>query len=197
MAGSILQWNVRGTKANFKKLCLLTKKYKPAVISLQETLSTNYKTTSLTGFNILTQSSPNSTANGRVTLFINKGCVISQIQLYNLLQAVAARITLNKTITFCRICLPPSQSVSQTDLTNLIEQLPSPFVLLGDVNGHSPLWGWCDQYSPRGQMLQNVFSTMNLCVLNNGSATYIHPATGSTSVLDLSTCSPSLVLDNE
>lgn len=50
---------------------------------------------------------------------------------------------------------------------------------------------------PRGQMLEHLFSTMNLCILNNGSVTYIHPASGSTSALDLSVCSPSLVLDYE
>ena len=38
---------------------------------------------------------------------------------------------------------------------------------------------------------------MNLCVLNKGSVTSIHPASGSISTLDLSVCSPSLVLDYE
>ena len=38
---------------------------------------------------------------------------------------------------------------------------------------------------------------MNLSILNNGSVTYVHPASGSTSALDLSVCSPSLVLDYE
>ena len=33
---SFMQWNIRGLNANFEELCLLTKKYKPAVISLQE-----------------------------------------------------------------------------------------------------------------------------------------------------------------
>ena len=38
---------------------------------------------------------------------------------------------------------------------------------------------------------------MDLCILNDGSATYIHPAIGSTSALDLSICGPFLVLDYE
>ena len=38
---------------------------------------------------------------------------------------------------------------------------------------------------------------MDLCILNDGSSTYIHPATSSTSALDLSICGPSLVLDYE
>ena len=46
-------------------------------------------------------------------------------------------------------------------------------------------------------MLEDLFSEMDLCILNNGSSTYIHPTTGSTSALDLSICGPSLVLDYE
>ena len=46
-------------------------------------------------------------------------------------------------------------------------------------------------------MLENLFSKMDLCILNDGSVTYIHPATGSTSTLDLSICGPSLVVDYE
>ena len=46
-------------------------------------------------------------------------------------------------------------------------------------------------------MLEDLFSEMDLSILNDGSSTYIHPATGSTSALDLSICGPSLVLDYE
>ena len=46
-------------------------------------------------------------------------------------------------------------------------------------------------------MLQDLFSEMDLCILNDGSSTCIHHATCSTSTLDLSICGPSLVLDYE
>ena len=46
-------------------------------------------------------------------------------------------------------------------------------------------------------MSEDLFSEMDWCILNDGSSTYIHPATGSTSALDLSICDPSLVLDYE
>ena len=114
-AGSFVQWNIRGLNANFEELCLLTKKYKPAVISLQETLLNNDKTRSPIAFNILTKCSPNGTATGEVSLFISKGNLFSPVQLDTPFQGVVARITLNKTVTFCRIYLPLSQNVSQTD----------------------------------------------------------------------------------
>lgn len=45
--------------------------------------------------------------------------------------------------------------------------------------------------------MEDLFSQMDLCILKDASATYIHSATGSTSVLDLSICALSLILDYE
>ena len=47
MANSIVEWNIRGFNGNFEELCLLGKLYKPAVIGLQETLLTDFKTPSM------------------------------------------------------------------------------------------------------------------------------------------------------
>ena len=166
------------------------------LFGLQETFSTNSKTPSFSGFNILTKNSLNDRATGGVALLINKSYLFSEVHLNTPLKVVAARVTLNKVVTFSSIYLPPSDHVAKTDLINLIEQLPSPFILLGDFNGHSPVWG-NESYNSRRQMLEDLFSEMDLCILNDGSLTYIHPATGSTSALDLSICGPSLVLDYE
>ena len=46
-------------------------------------------------------------------------------------------------------------------------------------------------------MLEDLVSEMDLCILNDGSSTYINPAIVFTSALDLSICGPSLVLDYE
>ena len=121
---SIIQWNVRGFQGNFEELALLS-----AVFGLQETFLTSSKTPSFSGFNILTNNSLNDKAAGGVALLINKSYLFSEVHLNTPLQTVAARVTLNKVVTFCSIYLPPSDHVAKTDLINLIEQLPSPFVL--------------------------------------------------------------------
>ena len=166
------------------------------MFGLQETFLTSSKSPSFSGFNILTKKSLNDRATRGVALLINKSYMFNEVHLNTPLQAVAARMTLNRVITFCSIYLPPSDHVAKTDLINLIEQLPSPFVLLGDFNSHSPVCG-NESYNSRGQMLEDLFSEMDLCILNDGSSTYIHPATNSTSTLALSICGPSLVVDYE
>ena len=125
MEHSIIQWNVRGFQANFEELALLSRRYKPPV--LQETFLTSSKTPSFSGFNILTKNSINDRATGGVALLINKSYLFSEVHLNTPLQTVAARVTLNKVVTFCSIYLPPSDHVAKTNLINLIEQLPSPF----------------------------------------------------------------------
>ena len=157
MEHSIIQWNLCGFQANFEELFLLSRRYKPAVFGLQETFVTTSKTPSFSGLNILTKNSLNDRATGGVTLLINKSHLFSEVYLNTPLQAVAARVTLNKVVTFCSIYLPPSYHVAKTDLIILIEQLPSPFVLLGHFNGHSPVWG-NESHNSRRQMLEDLFS---------------------------------------
>ena len=43
-------------------------------------------------------------------------------------------VTLSKNITICSIYLPPSDVLSKNSQVNLIDQLPQPFMLVGDFN---------------------------------------------------------------
>ncbi|WP_419620135.1 hypothetical protein, partial [Thiolapillus sp.] len=99
-----------------------------------------------------------------------------------------------KTLTVCNIYLPPSLDVNFSDLEHLIQQLPAPFVLVGDLNAHSPLWGDVRQDS-RGQMVEKLLNDYNLCLLNTGEPTYRHHSHHSFSVPDVSICDPSLALE--
>ncbi|KAJ8050288.1 hypothetical protein HOLleu_03430 [Holothuria leucospilota] len=46
-----------------------------------------------------------------------------------------------------------------------------------------------------GGLIESVIATSDLCLLNDGSCTYIHPASGSRSAIDLSICSPAILMD--
>ena len=62
---------------------------------------------------------------------------------------------------------------------------------MGDFNAHSSLWG-CRDTNVKGRQIEDLISEHNLCLLNDKSHTYLHPATGSYSSLDLTFCSPEL-----
>ena len=194
MNNAIIQWNCRGLKANFNEILKLLSQ-SPSAVCLQETLLKQSDNISLKGYTIFNHIFNNdSRAAGGSSIVVSNNIPHSQVKLNTPLQAVAVRLTLHKTITVCSVYLPPNTSVERDDLNSLIKQLPGPFLLLGDLNGHNPLWG-CKDLNIRGKCIEDCLINNDLCLLNDKSPTYIHPATGHMSSLDLCLCSPSLYLD--
>jgi hypothetical protein len=97
-------------------------------------------------------------------------------------------------VTFCSIYIPPNNNLVPNDLDNLIKQLPTPFILLGDFNAHNILWG-SNHISDRGKKVEDFIIRHDLCLYNTKSPTYLHPGTGTYTCIDLTICSPSLLLD--
>ena len=109
---------------------------------------------------------------------------------------MAFKVTAHKTITLCSICLPPRIhfNFDPKDLQDVIDQLPSPFNVMGDFNGHHTLWE-CVDVNNRGQQLEDLILKQNLILRNNKSHTYFQSALGTLTSIDLTICSLSLFLD--
>ena len=90
---------------------------------------------------------------------------------------MVVKVTAHKTITLCSVYLPPHNNFhfNPKDLQNVIDQLPSPFILMGDFNGHHTLWGYED-VNNRGQQLEDLILKNDLKLLNDKSHTYFHSA---------------------
>ena len=190
----IIQWNCRGLKANYEETLLLLKDYEPAALCLQETHlkhSDNICIRNYTAFH--TFSTNNERAAGGVSIFVNNA-PHSHIPLDTNLQAVAVSITLHRVITLCSIYIPPSSRLSPKDLDDLVPQLPSPYILLGDFNGHNILWGSKD-INDKCKIVESFIHNHGLCLYKTKSPTHLHPATGTYTSLDLSICFPTLLLD--
>ena len=195
MLNRIIQWNCRGCKDNCEETLLLLKDYKPAALCLQETHLKDTDNISIRNYNVFhTFSAKNERAAGGFSIFVNNNTSHSHIPLNTNLQAVAVSITLHRVITLCSIYIPPSWRLSLKDLDDLVPQLPSPFILLGDFNGHNILWGSKD-ISERGRIIESFINNHGLCLYNTKTPTYLHPATGTYTSLDLSICFPTLLLD--
>ncbi len=82
-----------------------------------------------------------------------------------------------------------------TELNNLLFQLPKPCLLLGNLNAHNHLWSNRPETDARGRSVEDLITRHNMCLWNDDSPTYLHPATGSLTSIDLSICSPTLFLD--
>ena len=61
----------------------------------------------------------------------------------------------------------------------------------GDFNGYHKKWDGRDM-NPRSKIIEDFLSNENLCILNDDSITYLHPASESASSIDLSLCDPDI-----
>lgn len=109
------------------------------------------------------------------------------------LQVVAAQVNHPISVTYvsvyiqCHTC--PRELAEELDA--LINQLPRPFMLLGDFNAHNQLWG-SNKCDAKGKVIEDFVTEHNLVILNNGEHTRLDPRTGTTSAIDLTIISHDL-----
>ena len=125
---------------------------------------------------------------------INSSLPQREIRLKTDLQAIAISVTLEKEINLCSVYIPPSFALRSEHLNSLLQQLPSPYMLLGDFNGHNVLWGSKDN-DHRGELIEDFITKNNICLMNDKSNTFLDSGKGTLSALDLSLCYTSLYLD--
>lgn len=169
---------------------MLIKSYNPLAISLQETLLPPERDFHIAGYTVYTK----NTARGNA-LCVQNNIFHSHISLTSNLESLAVRVSARKSFTICSLYISPSTICTKSDLTQLIQQLPEPFIIMGDLNGHSPRWG-SEKCNILGKILEDVIDELDLCVLNNGSPTFLSYH-GSLTHNDVAICSPSLFLDLE
>ena len=121
---------------------------------------------------------------GGTAIFIRADIPFVPFQLRSQLQVVAVRVFLNRFYTICNIYLPPRVPVERLDLDVLVDDLPSPFLLLGDFNGRHPLWD-DGATNPRGVLLASFIGGEGLEFLNLGKVTHFHSQTGTLISIDL------------
>ena len=187
---NLSQWNIRGLRSNYEKLKLLlnrTYSYTP-IVALQD-CKLGEEQLSLRGYTLLKGNGPA----GEAALLINQRVVHSELTLNSPLHAVAATITLDETFTICSIYLTPDETITKLNLENLLDQLPRPFLLLGDFNAHSPVGD--SRRNGGGKLIESFLQDNDLILLNSKSSTFVHSADISTSAIDLAVASPTIALD--
>ena len=106
-----------------------------------------------------------SNPSGGVAVVVQSGVACALVPLQTSLEAVAVRILLDRLITLVSLYLPPNVPLRLHELQALINQLPKPFLILGDFNAHHPLWGSSRQDS-RGGVVERLLLSTGICLLN-------------------------------
>ena len=194
-SGFIIQWNCRGLSANWQELELLAQKYNAPVICLQET---NFRDDQMTlkGYVAYHKAGTIVIWIGHmvVSLHLSKAIYLSLIDMNSPLQTIVVKVTLHTAFAFCNLCIPPSTTLHLRDLAHIETQLPNAFVIVGDFNSHNYLWGG-NKNDAKDKVIETFMTINNICLFNDDTPTYLHPATGSFTSVDLTMCSPSLFMD--
>ena len=104
------------------------------------------------------------------------------VNLTTTLEATAIQRETSRKYTVCSLYLPPNDNVTYEEIVNLIQQLPQPFLLLGDMNSRHPIWG--DVLSnTKGNMIAAILENEDVGLLNNGEPTHFHVQTGTLSCI--------------
>jgi hypothetical protein len=88
----------------------------------------------------------------------------------------------DQNIALCSFYILRISVLCLQELDALVSQLPSPYLLTGDFNGHNALWGGTNR-NAKGKIVEDFVGNHTLCMLNNGSHTYLHPAYGTQSAI--------------
>ncbi len=131
---------------------------------------------------------------GGTAIFVRRDANFSYRRLATPFQTVAVEIYLKRRYTVCSLYLPPGAPFERGDLGRLVRDLPAPFLLLGDFNGQHSLWGDCIT-NPRGVLLASLVEDEEFGIFNSGEMTHFHSQTGLFTVIDLSLCSSTVLLD--
>ena len=204
---SIAQWNCRGIRSNSEQLKVLIRDCNVSVVAVQETKLAAEPFNP--GINYAFHRSPpviGERAKGGTGFIIHRSIKHNVLQLNTSLQACAIRAFIGKSITLCSLYLDPDlesylfddvgnrRPLLLNDLQSLVDQLPQPFILMGDFNAKNVLWG--ENYNDRwGQIIEQLLDANDVILLNDGTHTRFDLHHGTSSAIDLSICSSVLGLD--
>ena len=193
MTATFIQWNCRGLLTNLDDIEYLLQEHQPAALCIQETHLNPTQTNFLRNFNVFRNDRHSaSISSGGVAVVVPRLSACTLIPLKTPLEAVAVRLLVHKAISVCSLYLSPSQTITTADLHALIDQLPEPFLLMGDFNAHNTLWGG-NRIDVRGKLIESVLTSRSLCLFNTGTSTYFNASSLSSTSIDLSICSASLL----
>ncbi|GBL95335.1 hypothetical protein AVEN_154753-1 [Araneus ventricosus] len=137
--------------------------FHPVCIAFQETYLKPGDEAKIKRHSLVRRDCNSGRASGGVALLVSHDHPSSIIPLHTNLQVVAVRIAVPRLVTVCSLYLPPNATIDRHDLDRLVTELPTPFIIIGDFNGHNP----------RERQIEEFISDHSLCLLNNGECSIV------------------------
>ena len=195
---SIIQWNIRGYRGHYQELAHLLYQKKPICICLQETFVGLTTVSAPSGYTFVPGPAvappPGARPSGGTAILVRNDIPYHVLDINGNREVVAIRIQLVKTYTICNIYLSPEEEIRARDVKDIYQQLPTPWIFLGDFNSRHPLWG-DTEINAHGRVVEEILTTTEVCHLNTGEPTRFDVANGTFSCLDVALCSPDCLVE--
>lgn len=197
MPPNILQWNCNGFYKHLDNVRYLISEIDPSIMCIQETRFQANHVPKLKNWQIFFKNKTDCRiASGGVAICVQAGMYAEEIALVTDISSVAVKVRYPQTLTICNVYVPPppnNRIFDQSEFTQLIDQLPRPFLILGDFNAHHGMWG--SNVNDRcGSIIERVLLNpqIDLVCINTGKHTHLIIANGTLSSIDLSLCNSNL-----
>ena len=189
ICSKLLQWNLNGLQARLSHLQTLIYKENPKILILQELKKDENVNIYIKDFNKIYKKCRMDNIGGGVCISVHRSLPAISINLNTELEAVACKVFFkNSNLNICNVYFNNAAVINETTLSDLLKQIPSPRIILGDVNAKHHLWG-----SPisdrRGIIISDIIYDNHLTILNDGSPTFFNAKLNIKSHLDITACS--------
>lgn len=182
----ILQWNVNGFYPRLESIQYLCNLTHPDILCIQETNFKDSKHGNIKGYNCSFKNRCNTNhASGGVAIYIKDHIPYQEVIIQSNIEVSAIRILSPVQINICNIYLPNSYKFAEQEVTDIINKMQKPFLIMGDFNSHNRIWG-SNKTDSRGIMLEEIFDKLDTIVLNTGEPTHINTSNNSYSAIDIS-----------
>ena len=180
----ILQWNINGFRSKHLRLLDLMQEISPAVVALQETKLATDVPMKIKNFDKIYRRDRDCHGGG-ICIAIHNSIPSHEIVVITKLEMVACSVMFRNTkLTICNVYFNNDAIISLDEL-NVINSLPPPVLLLGDINGKHPSWG-----SPTSDIRGNIINDWALendkFILNDGAPTRYDITNDNYSHIDIS-----------
>ena len=184
----VLQWNINGLKTRLPRIQALINKTKPKILALQEIKLSDISPNVFKNFNVY-KKLRTVAGGGGVCLAVHTQIPSTPIALNTVLEAVACKVHFKDLdLNICNIYFNDNADITYNNFKQLIDSIPSPKLILGDINAKHISWG-SPLSNDRGLIINNVFSDVDLLTLNDGSPRYYNSFLDLYSHIDISACS--------
>ena len=164
----IIQWNCNGITSRIQmgELQRLIKDYNPICLCLQHLGKYN---TTIKNYQLASQSLAANDELG-TGIYVHNDIVFDQVNITNSnfqYSAVTLRLPSGTKYTVCNMYNQPIFRYNFNDLKRIINSMPKPMLLVGDLNAHNPLWDDnCREPDNAGTKFEEILDEFNLHCLN-------------------------------